>query len=144
MRASVTLLAAALMAAPAAASPSSEITAANAKWTAAVAKKDMATVEAIVAPEFRLTSGAATSKESVERAVWLANLGKMQIADYRTEITDLEIHGDTAISTVTGSWEVTLGKDKRNNEFKLIDVWVHRPSGWQVVRRHMVERKDAR
>ena len=138
MRASVTLLAAALIATPVAASPTSEITAANAKWTAAVAKKDMAAVQTIVAPEFRLTSGAATSKETVQRAVWLANLSKMQIADYQTEITDLEIHGDTAISTVTGSWNVALGNEKRNDKFKLIDVWVHRPSGWQVVRRHIV------
>jgi len=133
----LTFVAAAITASPVAAHPASEISAANSRWTEAVAKKDMATVEAIVAPEFRLTSGAATTEEVVGRAAWLSNLSKMQIANYKTEITDLEIHGDTAVSTVSGSWDVSLGDMKRSDKFKLLDIWVLGPSGWQVVRRHI-------
>lgn len=129
------LVVGALAACPVAASPTSDITAANSRWTQAVAHKDMATVEAIVAPEFRLTGGDA--KKAVQRAAWLATLSKLDIANYKTEITDLEVHGDTAIATVSGSWDVTMGAVKRSDKFNLLDVWVHRPSGWQVVRRHI-------
>ena len=129
----------ALAATPTPATPASEIMAANARWTEAVAKKDMAIVEAIVASEFKLTSGTASADETVDRANWLANLGRMQIASYKTEITDLEIHGDTAISTVSGSWDVVMGPKKVTDDFRLIDVWVRRPTGWQVVRRHITD-----
>jgi len=123
------------VASPVAASPESEIFAANSRWTDAVAKKDMAAVEAIVAPGFRLTSGDA--KDAIQRAAWLANLSKLQIAAYKIEITDLEVHGDTAISTVSGSWDVALGNKKWSDKFQLLDIWVRGPSGWQVVRRHI-------
>ncbi|QIK95899.1 nuclear transport factor 2 family protein [Sphingomonas sp. HDW15A] len=130
-------LAVALIAAPVPSTPSREIVAANERWTEAVAKKDLPRVEAILAPEFRLTSGTATPDETIARALWLANLRKMKIASYKTDITNLEVHGDTAIATVKGSWDVTMGERKISEEFKLIDVWLRRSTGWQVVRRHM-------
>ena len=125
-------------AAPAAAEPREEIASVNARWTEAVARKDMAAVESIIAPEFELTGGAATAKDIVPRAVWLANLQRMDISSYDTRITDLKVVGDIAVATVKGSWVVALGEEKRADSFELRDVWVRRPQGWQVVRRYIV------
>ena len=137
MKALVLFTAATLLASPAVADSSGEIRAANARWSEAVAHKDMATVEAIVAPGFRLTSGTARADQVTARDRWLANLRNMQIASYKTEITDLEIHGDTALATISGSWNVAFGDVKLNEPFELVDFWVRGPSGWQVVRRHI-------
>lgn len=131
----IALVAAAFAAAPATTGPATEIFAANARWTEAVAREDMATVEALVSPNFRLTGGDA--KKVVKRAAWLATLKKLEIANYKTEITDLEVHGNTAIATISGSWDVSMGGSKRNDKFHLIDVWIRDGGRWRVIRRHI-------
>ena len=83
MKITIALIVGALAASPLAASPTSEITEANARWTEAVAHKDMATVEAIVAPDFRLTGGDAT------KAVPRALPGWQRSRNLRSQITRL-------------------------------------------------------
>ncbi len=136
--AAIFVTAALAVAAPARADPASEIRAANARWTEAVANKNMTEVEAIIAPEFELASGAATAKDVVPRPVWLANLQRLKISNYATDITDLQVKGDIAVATVKGSWLVALEGEQRSDSFQLRDVWVRRPQGWQVVRRYIL------
>ena len=131
------LIAAALGASSPGTDPKADIMAANARFTQAVARKDMPAVESIVAPGFRLTSGLSKPDDVTPRERWMANLQKMQIASYKTEITDLEIHGDSALATVEGSWDVSFGEFKTKDAFRLLDLWVRGPTGWQVVRRHI-------
>jgi len=133
------LTAAALAAAPGSAEPRQEIEAANSRWTRAVIAKDVAALEAILGPEFELTGGAATGEDGLPRALWLANLQKMQISDYQADIADLHVAGDFAVATVRGRWTVALGGPPRTDAFELRDIWVRRAGGWQVIRRYRVK-----
>ena len=128
-----------LAAQPALAGDAEDIRAANARWTEAMRAKDIAAVEQIVGPEFALTWGAASASERVPRDAWIANFGAMTISDYRVDIVDLKLDGDTAVATVEGNWTVTNPQGTLKEPFKLRDTWTKRANGWQVTGRHMTE-----
>ena len=128
-----------LSAQPALAGDAEDIRMANARWTEAMKVKDMAVIQQIVGPEFALSWGAATPSETVPRADWMANLEKMTISDYRVDIVDLKMSGNSAVATVNGNWTVTNVRGTRKEPFKLRDTWVKRAGGWQVTGRHMAE-----
>ena len=122
-------------ASPALAGDAEDIRSTNARWTEAMKAKDMAAVDQIVAPEFALTFGA----ETIPRAAWIANFAKMTISEYRVDIVDLKLDGDTAVATVEGNWPVTSPMGNLKEPFKLRDTWTRRANGWQVTGRYMTE-----
>jgi len=126
-------------ASPALAGDAEDIRSTNARWTEAMKAKDMAAVDQIVAPEFALTFGAATPAETIPRAAWIANFAKMTISEYRVDIVDLKLDGDTAVATVEGNWTVTSPMGNLKEPFKLRDTWTRRANGWQVTGRYMTE-----
>ncbi len=138
-----------MAAAPARADDRSDITALEDKWGKAFLTADYATVDQIVAPEFKLlrveSEGAA---EFTPRDRWLANAKRMTFNEYETRVIDVSLVGDTAVATVEGRWKVSMaGRGSRDERFVLTDTWVKRDGNWQAMFRHsrpLATRIDAR
>jgi hypothetical protein len=98
-------------------------------------ERDAATLEEILAPEFRLRS--MTTDSPVSRDDWLeeALSGRVAASDVRYDEMAVDVIGDTAVVdsllTFTGSIE---GDDWSRSTY-CTDVWVRRDGLWQVVRR---------
>jgi ketosteroid isomerase-like protein len=126
------------VASPALAEDAADIRAAEARFTEATRSKDAAALDAILAPEFELVGGEAEAGSGVPRAAWLANLGRMTLTEYQTDVTDVRVNGGIAVATVRGNWTVRIGERGGREAFLLRDVWVRRGPGWQLVRRYRV------
>jgi ketosteroid isomerase-like protein len=109
---------------------------ATAAWNKAIVANDRPALERMMTEDFVLTSGDMT--QWVPRGAWLDNLGKMRIASYQARVTDVRVYGQIAIAEVRGSWDMTMGSERRTTAFHLADTWVLRDGRWQVMRRYMI------
>ena len=99
-----------------------EIEALERRLQAAVAARDMAALERLLGQEFTLTTGRA-GNEVRGRAEYLEiTASRYVIEEFRFD--ELEVV------------ELGPGAD-RSQPFLMTDVWAHRPSGWQLVTRHV-------
>lgn len=127
------------VAAPALADDAADIRAAETAWNAAIKAKDGATLDRWMSDDFELTGGPAATRLIIPRSAWRANLERMTISHYDTEVADVDVAGDYAIATIKGRWTVAFNGKAADERFLLRDVWVWRKTGWQVIRRYMVD-----
>ena len=105
-------------------------------WMQAVEDRDMATLERLVAPEFRFMA-IHLYPEPMTREQWMeaARHGYM-IVSFAYERMDIDVLGDTGVvhsrySQVAGYQHVSL-----SNAFRLTDVWTRADGTWRVIARH--------
>jgi ketosteroid isomerase-like protein len=107
------------------------------EYQAAVAARDVETLERLLAPEFTLTTGR-PGNEVRGRAEYLEiSAGRYAIDDFgfeELEVIDLGQHAAVVRSRYVqrGSMD---GAD-RSQPFLMTDVWARRAAGWQLVTRH--------
>lgn len=106
-------------------------------WADAVRTRDSTTLERLVAPEFTVSSMAATTRPPVPRAVWMENtLRRLRVDSIRLSPARVSVRGDTAVATLTFIWTgqfMTAPPFRDSSE--LADTWVRDASGWRVHRR---------
>ena len=125
-------------AAPAQANDATDISVLEAKWSKAFLASDYATIERIVAPEFKLFIDKADGEAKfIPRANWMANAQRIAFKEYETKVVDVSRAGNTAVATIEGHWNVSMpGRGSLNERFVLTDTWVKRNGAWQVMFRH--------
>ena len=131
-----------VIASPALADDAADVRSAETAWNAAIQTKDIAQIERSMDKDFMLTGGPAGTM-AVPRAAWLANLHRMTLKYYEVEVTGIELSGDHAVATVKGKWTVEFNGEEINEPFLLRDIWAWRPTGWQVIRRFVVDEPAA-
>jgi ketosteroid isomerase-like protein len=106
------------------------------QWNDALARKDTATLERILAEEYYISPPGELNK--TVRSVWLKNAQEMDWRDLRFHNFKVDIYGDTAVVTSLLDFKVTT---KRGipiiTNAQVIDVWVKRDGRWQVAARHL-------
>lgn len=117
-----------------------EFTRLERQWMDALAAKDEATLQKIVAQEFTIVGAGSTPDDLVtDRASW------MRVALLRPfpkhEVTNLRVtrFGDVAIvqCVLTGVYPPkSLTQEGGTVSFLTTDVWANRSGAWQVVSRH--------
>ena len=129
----------ALQSAPAA-SDVSEFTRLELQWMDALAAKDEATLQALVAPEFRIIGAGSTVDElTADRASWL-RVGLARPFP-RHEVSHVKVTrlADVAIVqfVLSGTYPPrSLTPEGGRLDFLTTDVWARRDGRWQVVSRH--------
>lgn len=103
-------------------------------WMKAWHDLDMPAIEAILAPEFTLTS--ARSDQIVDRPDWIANLGRVRNESFAYSDFRIDVFGDAAVVRSKLTQAATVGGERWDGTFVLTDVWVRRQGRWQVVARH--------
>ena len=115
-----------------------EIEARERELQAAVAARDLATLDRLLGHEFTLTTGR-PGNEVRGRAEYLDITGSRYVIDeYRFE--ELEVielgPGAAVVRSRYVQWGSMDGAD-RSQPFLMTDVWARRPAGWQLVTRHV-------
>lgn len=117
-----------------AASVQSQIAAATARWNAALVSKDYPALQALLAPDFVLST---EGHFKVPRDQWLKNLEAMTIARIDVRHVAVRTEGNVAVAQMEGEWDVTRNGKRALIPFKGEDSWVFRDGRWQVFRRKM-------
>ena len=117
-----------------------EFTRLELQWMDALAAKDEATLQALVAPEFRIIGAGSTAEDLTnDRASWL-RVGLSRPFP-RHEVSNVKVTRLADVAIVQCVLSVTypprsLTPEGGRLDFLTTDVWAKRDGRWQVVSRH--------
>jgi ketosteroid isomerase-like protein len=114
-------------------------------WAAAVVSKDLARLDALLHPEFRLVSRYAPELGTVSKPEYLIRQEEAPewAFDAMTPIAiKVELDGGVAVATVLMQVGWPEGVDM-SADFRFTDVWVPEGGGWRCVVRYSDVRKGA-
>jgi len=103
-------------------------------WMDAWRRQDREALEAILAPEFTLTS--ARTDQIADRATWLGMLDRVKNESFEYSDFRIDVFGDAAVVKSRLSQVARVDDEPWNATFMLTDVWIRRGGRWQVVARH--------
>lgn len=108
------------------------------EWMDAVARKDRAALERILAPEYELVA-VGDSAPGVKRSQWLENALRMKWENRGYIDMRIDVLGDVAVVTSNYAFRVDPGEWKPSISATsgCIDVWARRDGRWQITRRHL-------
>ena len=105
------------------------------EWMQAWQNKDRETLDALLAPEFRLTS--ARTDQWVTRDEWIElAMGPVTNTSYSFDAMEIAVFDGAAIVWSRFSQVASVGEEDWSQQFMLTDVWVGREGTWQVAARH--------
>jgi len=110
------------------------------EWMTAAMNRDEATLNKIVAPEFKL-GGTDFDNPSIPREMWMKyTMESLTIDSVNYLKMKVDIIGDVAVVQSVFFWSVAFeGAPPKVDTVNLIDTWIKRKKGWQVVSRLVVD-----
>jgi ketosteroid isomerase-like protein len=107
------------------------------EYQAAVAARDVETLERLLAPEFTLTTGR-PGNEVRGRAEYLEiSGGRYAIDEFAfEELEVIELGPEAAVVRSRYVQRGSMDGADRSQPFRMTDVWARRTAGWQLVTRH--------
>jgi ketosteroid isomerase-like protein len=102
----------------------------------AVRTQDFATLQALVAPEFRSCGVRSTGSGEMDLAKWLEAVRSLTIHELAIRPPRVEVYGDAAITLIEGNWRAEMGGMHIQESFEMTAVWLKRDGAWMLVRRH--------
>ena len=109
-------------------------------WMVAAMKRDQATLDKIVASEFKL-GGTKPGGNIISREIWMKNtMENLKIDSINYLKTEVDVIDNVAIVQSTFYWSVSfLGSPAKKDTVDMVDTWIRRLQGWQVVSRLVVD-----
>ena len=110
-------------------------------WMIATMNRDEKTLNRIVAPEYKL-GGTDVDNPIISREIWLKNTMENLKIDYINYVKmKVDIIDNVAIVQSVFYWSVAFGDSPaRKDIVNLVDTWIKREQGWQVVSRLVVDK----
>jgi len=110
-------------------------------WMTATMNKDENILNQIVAPEFTL-GGTDFENPSIPRMLWMKNtMENLQIDTVKYIQLKVNVIDDVAIVQSVFYWSVAFkGGPMTEDTVNLVDTWLQREKGWQVVSRLVVDK----
>ena len=98
-------------------------------WNDAETKRDVATIDKLLAPEFSFLGGS-SRKEYLEKVV------PDKTVDYVSTIENMkvELYGNTAIVTTLESFKGSKGEKAAEGKLLIMTIWLKRLAGWQCIK----------
>jgi len=113
-----------------------EVLALERRFQAAVADRDLAVLEDLLAPEFRLTTGRAAAPVRTRSEYLALTAGSYVIEGWEFEDLDVVPLGDAAVVRARYRQRGSMDGADRTGVFLLTDVWATRGDRPQLVTRH--------
>jgi ketosteroid isomerase-like protein len=107
-------------------------------WMKAWKDNDMAFLENILAPDFRLLT---SELWIMPKEQWLANVPKYACEEFQYKQQEVREYGNTAVVQSLTSQKANFNGQDRSGDFLITDVWVKNADGWKVVHRHTSYKK---
>ncbi len=106
-------------------------------WTQAVQKKDKASLDEILAPEFTLRTSE-DPENLTSRADWIKNiLTSYDVRSWTQRATVIRAFLGVAVVSFVQSEQVTIGGKDRSGEYFIVDLWKANHNKWQVAARYI-------
>jgi len=117
------------------ASDRAELLAVERAWDTAIVKRDVKTLDRIIADDFQLVwvNGQVSGKREMLEG---AAARKAEIDPFETEEVNVRIYGDAAVLTGRFTQTAHLGERSETNQFRYTDVYHRTKRGWQAVSAH--------
>ena len=110
------------------------------RWMNALADKDAALLESMLAPEFTIIGATSTLEDPVgTRENWLAVGLKRPFPRHEVKVLGVTVIDDTAVvrATLSATYPPSsFAPEGGPVTFLVTDTWVKRANAWQVVSRH--------
>ena len=106
-----------------------ELTARYGEWMTAVQRKDFATLEGIIGPDFVYIDDRVGK---LERAPWFAFMRGYDIERFLFRSIKVRPYGDAAVALVEYEQTAVRDGESRSGAFLITDVWQRTATGWQV------------
>ncbi len=104
-------------------------------WVAAIVKKDTATIDRLLAPEFNGTSPTAHTFPK-EAAIQDLTNGAYVVDSMTLDEISVNPYGDTAVAFTSQEEKSHYAKQDTSGHYHWTDVWVKKDGRWQVVAAH--------
>lgn len=105
-------------------------------WMHAMMKRQQPMLDQLVAPEFTVTGMKYIDSPAVTRNVWMYNtMNNMKIDSVHFIKTKMTIVDDVGIVKAQFYWSGAYDEDRFEDSVSLVDTWIKRNRGWQVVSR---------
>jgi ketosteroid isomerase-like protein len=117
------------------ASAEQELVALYHEWMTAGKRKDMATLDRILGPEYTYTS---SGQGRQTRQQWMDTVAVYDLESFTFVKIDVRLYGDMAVAFLLYQQTAILNGEPRSGEFLITDVWVRRDGTWQVVARSSI------
>ena len=111
--------------------------AASVQWMQAIAAKDRATLERLLAPEYMLRGAGDPPADAVPRAEWIANAVGKDWSGFHYDNMAVQLDGDRA--TVASKLRFRISPIPFELDSGVVDTWVRRDGRWQVTGRYLGE-----
>lgn len=110
------------------------------QWMQATMKRDLKLLDQLVAPEFQL-GGSDLSMPGLPRAVWIKNtLENIKIDSVNYLSMRVRVVENVAVVQSKFFWSFSFqNQPARKDTVNLVDTWIKRRQGWQVMSRLVVE-----
>jgi ketosteroid isomerase-like protein len=106
------------------------------RFMRAVQERDMALLEELLGDDFTLTTGR-PGAEVRSREQWLWTTGRhYRIYEFSFDELVAQRYGDCAVVRSRYRQKGVMGHSPRNSVFRMTDVWILHPEGWQLHVRH--------
>ena len=102
------------------------------QWMSAAQRKDLPTLETILAPEFTYTDNKIGRQT---RADWFATLAVYDVDQFSFQSIEVMPYGDVVVAIVVYEQTGQRYGEPRSGTFFITDVWHRAHGGWQVVAR---------
>ncbi len=114
--------------------PEAELRELTDAWVDAVARRDVDTLEALLAPEFTFTTG---HRGTLGRAEWLETTRARYVVDeHELEEIAVDVFPAAAVVRSRLRQRGSMDGERRDLTYLLTDTWVRRDGRWQAVARH--------
>jgi hypothetical protein len=117
-------------------------------WMGAMQRRDEATLNRLVSPEFTLAGISEMERPPLPKSVWMDNtLHNLKIESFSFDKTKIRIFGNTAMVQAIFTWKGAFNNEPFTDTVVLIDTWVRQSGHWKVVCRLIEDYKkleDAR
>jgi len=118
------------------------------EWMGAMRRRDEATLNRLVAPDFSLDGLASFDEESprppVPRGAWMDNaLHNLRVESISFVKTRVRVFRETATVQAIFTWQGAFRGEPFADTLVLIDIWARRSGQWQVVSRLVGEGKKS-
>ena len=114
--------------------PKAELRELTEAWVDAVARRDVETLEELLAPEFTFTAG---HRGTLGRAEWLETTHRRYVVDeHELEEVAVEVFAEAAVVRSRLRQRGSMDGERRDLTYVLTDTWIRRDGRWQVVARH--------
>jgi len=107
------------------------------RWAEGVEKREMAFLEALLAPEFTLTTGRPGAEVRTREQYLAITRDEYEVESWQFDDVVVQHYGRFAVARSRYTQTGRMGSDTRNGTYLMTDVFVKQRGRWRVVARHI-------